>query len=355
MRVVLAMATFVPDGMGGSETYARGVARALSERADIDLSVLIPSSAFGMFDRAQEMALPTVGGATTRERLTTVARAANPWFTGRRYLANADVVHYPFTVPVPLPRRGRPFVQTVHDVQHHDLPELFTNVDKRYRALVYDRPAKHAGAVITVSEFCKMRIVARLGVDPDRIAVAHLGVDTQKFQPYVGPRESFVLYPARVWPHKNHKRLIDAVALLRRTLPGLRLVLTGGGAAQLEALPPWVEHRGLVSEEELQRLYRSAACLAFPSLYEGFGLPVLEAMACGCPVAASDRGSLPEVCGDAAVMFDPEDVHDMARALLTAIEAQENLAFRGLRRAELFAWRDCAEVHAAVYRRLVGE
>ena len=246
-------------------------------------------------------------------------------------------------------------VQTIHDVQHRDLPGLFSAQERAYRAIAYDRAARRADRVITISEFCKERVVDRLGVEPDRVTVAHLGVDTDLFSAHDGPREPFVLYPARVWPHKNHARLVAAVALLRERLPDVRLVLTGGGADALGPVPDWVEHRGRVSESDLRDLYRSAACLGFPSLYEGFGLPPLEAMASGCPVAASTSGSLPEVCGDAAVMFDPLDVPAIAAALHEAVTSRERLVPQGLRRAAAFTWRACADVHAQTYHELAGD
>ena len=107
-----------------------------------------------------------------------------------------------------------------------------------------------------------------------------------------------MLYPARGWPHKNHGRLFEAFALVRRERPELRLVLTGGGHEGLP-LPEGAESRGNISHHKLVSLYRRAACLVFPSLYEGFGAPPLEAMACGTPVVTSDRTSLPELAGDA--------------------------------------------------------
>ena len=145
------------------------------------------------------------------------------------------------------------------------------------------------------------------------------------------------------------------MGLVREALPGTRLVLTGGAAPQLGPLPDWVEHRGLVSVEELRDLYRAASCLAFPSLYEGFGLPPLEAMASGCPVATATSGSLPEVCGNAAVLFDPRDVEAIASAIGEAIASRERLVPLGLARARELTWRACADVHADVYRELAGK
>src|SRR5207245_4062454 len=127
-----------------------------------------------------------------------------------------------------------------------------------------------------------------------------------------------------------------AFAAIRREQPELRLVLTGGGHSG--ASPEGVEVRGLVSERELVDLYRRAAALVFPSLYEGFGQPPLEAMACGCPVACSNAASLPEVVGDAARLFDPESPEDMAAAVEAVLDRPEEWARRGLERAQPSAW-----------------
>jgi len=113
-----------------------------------------------------------------------------------------------------------------------------------------------------------------------------------------------------------------------------------------------VDLKGLVSYDELKALYRSAAVLAFPSLYEGFGLPPLEAMASGCPVAASDAGSIPEVCGEAAVLFKALDVKSIASGIIEAIDRRDELTSRGAHQVQKFTWERCRDVHLAVYRRV---
>jgi glycosyltransferase involved in cell wall biosynthesis len=129
--------------------------------------------------------------------------------------------------------------------------------------------------------------------------------------------------------------------------PELRLVLTGQG--DLGALPPGVEARGRVSRDELVHLYQGAAALVFPSLYEGFGMPVVEAMACGCPVACSNVASLPEVAGDAARLFDPRDVDEIVAAVEDVLADPEPWIASGLERAQAFTWDACARAHDEVY------
>jgi glycosyltransferase involved in cell wall biosynthesis len=356
MRVVMPVLTYVPDAMGGSETYAKALVAGLEATADIDLTVISSSTSAGALGVASEHVVRAVRGEpTTSGRLVAVARSLAADTTARRLLREADVVHYPFTVPVPLNVSGTPWVQTLLDVQHRDLPQMFTIAERIYRAVSYDAPARRATRVVTLSEFCRGRIESVLGVPAERIDVAHLGVDLARFVAAEGARQSFVLYPASAWPHKNHRRLIEAMSLLRTVRPDLRLVLTGGRRDALGVLPPWVAHQGHVSDEELGVLYRSAACLAFPSLYEGFGLPPLEAMASGCPVAASRSASLPEVCGDAAYLFDAEDVAGMAAAIDAAMRSSRERVLLGLERARQFTWSNCVEKHVRTYRRAMGQ
>ena len=249
----------------------------------------------------------------------------------------------------PRPGRTAPaVVQSLHDLQHLELPHLFSPVDRLYRRRWYEAAAHRADHLITISEFAKGTIVDHLGIDPDRITVAHLAVG-QDFEPNLGGREPFLLYPARGWAHKNHRRLIEAVGLLREERPELRLVLTGGALDGIGPVPDWVDVRGLVPREELRDLYRRAAAMVFPSLYEGFGLPPLEAMASGCPVVSSSAGSLPEVCGDAAVYVDATDPAAIAAGVVEALDRAEDLTRLGLAQAARFTWDGCVAAHLTAY------
>jgi glycosyltransferase involved in cell wall biosynthesis len=263
----------------------------------------------------------------------------------RAQLGDVDVVHYPLTVPVP--RVDAPTVLTLHDVQHHDLPSLTPRAERAYRALAYDIAARRADRVIVLSEFQKRRALETLGLREDRVRVVHSGVDHARFHPGDEQRKNFLLYPAKAWPHKNHARLFEAFALVRRERPDLRLVLTGGGFA---AAPDGVEALGSVSDDELALLYRSASAMVFPSLYEGFGLPPLEAMASGCPVACSDAASLPEVVGDAARLFDPTDTAAIADSIRDVLDHPDVWREHGIARAAQFSWEATARATEAVYR-----
>jgi glycosyltransferase involved in cell wall biosynthesis len=238
-------------------------------------------------------------------------------------------------------------VTTILDLQHEFLPENFPRWELAYRRTLYGASARRSRIVIAISEHARETLVERLSLEPDRVRTIHLGVDLERFSPADVPREPFLFYPANAWPHKNHERLFEAVALLRREHRDLRLVLTGDH----DDVPDFVDGRGRVSQDELVGLYRRASALVFPSLYEGFGQPVLEALACGCPVACSDLPPLREVAGDAALYFDPFDPESIAAATLEAIARGGS---SGPRRASAFTWDECARKHDAVYRELTS-
>jgi glycosyltransferase involved in cell wall biosynthesis len=346
--VALPLLTLVPGISGGSETYARELCRALERVGGHDYEALVPTLAPDAGGGLPSVVAAGYASSTrTPGRLRAMGEAWLRPGALRRYLDRADVVHYPLTVPVP--PTGKPSVLTLLDVQHLDLPELFPRGERLFRRLAYDRAARGTDHVVVISEWVRERVVARLGLDPARVHAIHLGVDHERFSPGgASVREPFLLYPARPWPHKNHARLYEAFARVRAERPGLRLVLTGVGH-DAATLPEGAETLGSVSTDELVSLYRRASALVFPSLYEGFGLPPIEAMACGCPVATSNAGSLPEVVGDAAVLFDPRDPESIAAGILEALDRADELRQRGLARAAGFTWDATARAHDAVY------
>jgi glycosyltransferase involved in cell wall biosynthesis len=313
------------------------------------------------------------GGGTATRSLAMAWAAVAPAAVARDVPEGFDLVHYPVTVPIP--RVRAPSLVTLFDVQHLEQPQFFSRLERLYRVAAYDRAARRANAVVSVSEHGRAAAIERLGLDPQRIEMIPMGVDLEHFSPGPGERDDelraaagapgrYLIYPANLWPHKNHERLLEAFARLSDR--EVALVLTGQSYGRAEALmrraaelgvAERVDHLGHVPYEALPALYRGAEAMVFPSLYEGFGAPPLEAMACGCPVASSHAASLREVCGDAALPFDPLDPDAIAAAidlLLSDESLRRRLRAGGLAHAPRWTWARAAERHVALYRRLAG-
>ena len=350
MRVGISLLTLVPGEVGGAETAARGLCAGLAEVGTLDYTAFTPPAAPGAGEGLPEVPVPEYRLARNvpQRALAMALATVRPTRLRRRFVA-LDAVHYPLTIA--LPRLEAQTVVTVHDLQHLDHPELFSRGERLFRARAHEGSARAADALIVPSQFVRRRVIELLGIPPERVHAIPWGVDHERFRPGDEQREPFLLYPARPWSHKNHARLLDAFALLRKERPELRLVLTGGGH-EGRAVPPGVEARGLVSDDELASLYRRTACLVFPSLYEGFGQPPLEAMASGAPVAASNIPAVAEACGDAAALFDPKETDDIVAVVSGVLDAPERFAAAGPERARAFTWTETARRHEAVYRSL---
>lgn len=259
----------------------------------------------------------------------------------------------------PLSWRGS-LVFTVHDLIHLDVPAEQSRFKSMYYLQVVRPAIRRASAIITVSEYSRQRILEWSGAEPDKVRVAYNGVDAaynNQVQPY-RPGYPYVLYVGNRKPHKNVPRLLAAFAQVLTRHPELRLILSGlpdeetRHLALAHGIYTQVVFAGRIPEEQLPSYYRGASALAFPSLYEGFGLPVLEAMACGTPVLTSNTTSLPEVSGGAALLVDPEDTEAIATGLdrlLSDSELQKRLSLLGLERAKHFTWdRTAAVVQAGL-------
>lgn len=288
--------------------------------------------------------------------------------------ANFDLLHSPDFIP---PRRGRwRSVVTVHDLAFLHMPGLLTGASRRYYGQIY-RAVDEANAVIAVSRSTADDLMNLAGADPQKITVVHEAADPE-FAPQ--PRStaqavvrdrlgidasSFVLFVGTIEPRKNLPALIQAFAQLRKDFP-VELVIAGPNGwlssevftqVRDESAVDGVRFVGEVSAELLPTLYSAADVLALPSLYEGFGLPALEAMACGTPVVASHAGALPEVVGDAGVLIRPDDPADIAAGLgwvLGNPEFRNTLRARGLERAAAFSWQRAARETLEVYERVMA-
>jgi len=261
-----------------------------------------------------------------------------------------------FNAPVATPRV--PLVFTVHDLNYVHFAPNTTVLKRAYFAMIVKPACRRAARVLTVSEFSRRQIAEWAGIPEQSVVNVGNGVSAS-FTP-VGERHSpgfpYILFVGSQAPHKNLERLARALARSRARRE-VKLLVTGQPTPETRrwlaepALSSCVEFAGSVSDEMLPRYYRGALALAMPSLFEGFGLPVAEAMACGSPVITSNRTSLPEIAGDAAVLVDPGDTEAIAAALDQVVyesALRQSLVEKGTRRAAAFSWNATAAAIGAV-------
>lgn len=259
---------------------------------------------------------------------------------------------------------GGPMVNTIHDLSPFADGQYIPPARRAYVRTLMRRAARQSSAIITDSEFSRRQIIERLGGEERKVIAIPLGaLPGKNGAARVKPECPFLLFVGNLEHRKNLVRLVKAFRLLRdrRQIPH-RLVLCGRpghgwgniqAAIENEGAQDCIDLPGFVSNEELARMYRSADLFVFPSVYEGFGLPVLEAMACGTPVVCSNATSLPEVGGDAVEYFDPYSVEDMAATIERVLDSparQAEIREKGLKQAAKFTWEECARKHLEVYR-----
>jgi glycosyltransferase involved in cell wall biosynthesis len=283
-------------------------------------------------------------------------------------LRNADLLWSPnYNIPL---RWSKPLLVTVHDMAHLALKEMFGSIAQQsYARLMFHRVQKRANAVVYVSKFTADEFHRYVGHPRGRKFVISCGVEEDWFDVEVpsGQRiRPFILFVGNVKPHKNLMRLLDAFAQILNNIPH-DLVIVGrkegfvtGDTAVLKRIADFngrVKFTGYLSNTELKQLYYTADALVLPSLYEGFGLPPLEAMAAGCPVLVSQLAALPEVCQDAALYCDPLNIEDIAVNLRRIVEDQElrkRLKSKGGVRARQFSWNTSAALYEAAIRQLIA-
>ncbi len=372
LKVGLNLLHLVPGQTGGSEVYARHLVPALLEVGGHEL-VLFASREGAPGIRSEPWAgelevveIPV--RAVSRARRVVAEQTALPRAARR---AGIDLLHNLFTTAPAAP--GVPQVTTILDLIYKRFPEAHSGLRSLGMRMLVPLSARRSARVIAISEATKSDVVAHLGVDASRVDVTYLAPGLSEAVdpvPEAALRERHSLGDAPIVlsvsahrPHKNIERLVDAVAALER--PAV-LVVPGYGTEWEGELAAHVRRRGAedrvrllgwLGDAELEGFYESATCLAFPSLAEGFGLPVLEAMARGLPVACSDATSLPEVAGDAALYFDPLDVPAMTGAierLLADGELRARLAAAGRERAAGFTWPKTAEGTLRSYERALA-
>jgi glycosyltransferase involved in cell wall biosynthesis len=363
----------VGTGLGGNESYATNLIEALAE-----------------IDHGNQYTLYVTKRAA-------VERFRNRWpnFSVRSTLPHTpliripltlsaelrrnpvDVLHVQFTAP---PFAPCPVVVSIHDLSFEHLPQTFKWRSRKQLRITVRRSARQASQVIALSEYVRHDIMRTYQMSPDKISVIPLAApahfspirneeELQRVRQTYGIEGEYILSVGAIQPRKNLSRLIAAYSRLRRAKPEgklPKLVLVGKCAWLYDETLHTIKELGLgdsviltgyVSATDLPGLYSGALCFVYPSYFEGFGLPPLEAMQCGTPVIVGNQTSLPEVVGDAGVLVDPFDVDALAAAIENVISdsnLRAELSVQGLARAKLFNWRETARQTLAVYRRAAG-
>ena len=346
----------------GNETYVRGLLDGLLTLDGVSVAAAVQPGYQPDPRAPAAIAWLTLPTSSSWRRLSGDLAAL-----GRRW--NADVVHATYLAPY---RSRSPVVVSVHDVSFKRYPEYFSWRDRALFATLLPSSLRRAAGILTLSSHARDELHrfypglrAPIHIVPAAPRASFRPLDGTAIAPALvraGVRAPYLLAVGSVQPRKNLVRLVEAFQMLHRTHPGVQLAIVGPGGFRAAWVRETIVKRGLadavrlpgyVSEEDLVGLYNGAIALVYPSVYEGFGLPVVEAMACARPVIAANTSSLPEVAGDAAILVDPFDVpalHAAMQRLVSDDRAAAELGARGLARAAEFSWRRTASTALAAYR-----
>ncbi len=359
----------IGSGKGGNETYYRCLIKALGAvdtRNDYVLYATSPNDVRAICSNLPNLEVRPIRPASPYFRI--------PFGIPFQVRNSLDIYHAQFIIPPFLKCRT---VTTIPDIAYEHLPEMFSDYQRSWSRVLIRRSAMHADHVITVSERSKRDLANTYAISPERITVTYLAAGDEFY-----PRQKdeareivsrkygidgvFVLYLGRLQGRKNLNTLVDAFARLRKAGCSHQLVLAGKmdtfsgqllANAKTSAPPGAIRLTGFISADDLPWLYSAADAFVYPSLHEGFGLPVLEAMACGIPVITSQDSAMEEVAAGAALLVDPLDDVAIANALMRVLQ-DSNLRCRlireGLKRSSHFSYRRTAEQTLNVYEKVGG-
>lgn len=372
MKVAFDLTDLLPGQMGGVETYSIDLINELAKHHDV--AAFTPHEYKKTYkDLSGQVNLHvfrTDLAAKLRRVSYRVAEAVCFQEPMRRY--GPDIIHIPFQVV-----RHRfniaPVVVSIMDIQHEYYPDYFAENELESRRSSYLESINSANHVIAISHFTKQTLVEKLDIDPRKITVVHLSHDANLFDSAkpisktlsLPPRYFF--YPAATWPHKNHIRLLEAFSQYKKQHrdKDVKFVFTGVKKQESDPILNSIHKLGLddqvvwlghIERELLPQVYKYALGLVYPSEFEGFGIPLLEAMAIGCPVAASDCTSIPEVGGNAVKYFKPNQVSEIVSALEalgSSSSERTRLIESGIERAKLFSPKKMAKETYKVYQKVL--
>ena len=357
MKIGIVIDKLYPGKIGGAEQYVRNIISVMGNKEGIELTLFLNETALGLFENENPERIRCVCVPYQIPR----ASCLYEYYIAKYGL---QVLFCPLFY-IPYESCSIPIVTSILDIQYEYYPEYFTSDLLQYRRDETKKALINSAAIITISEFSKKTMLDKLGADGEKIYVTYLNSDSS-FDDKVNAEknkemkkklpEHYFFYPANGWAHKNHKRLIDAYKILKEKHDTkCKLVLTGNAFNDKNGLMSCIRENklesdvitlGYIDQKDMPYVFVNAEMLVFPSLFEGFGIPLVEAMRMGTPIACSDCGSIPEIAGDAAIMFNALDAADMAEKihrLEADIELQEELREKGYQRARIFSWKKSAE------------
>lgn len=281
-------------------------------------------------------------------------------------IERANILFCPSNIaPLFVPKKVK-LIVTIHDLRVKKFPDTFSKSTRIYYNLNYLNTFNRADAIITVSEFSKNEIIKYYPQAKEKIFVIPNGINLQQFRVLNIPRKKQILFIGAIAKHKNIKIILKAFLTIKDKIDHTVVIVGSKDSGMpedeetkeiLKQIPPErVIFTGKLTDEEIVRVYNESEIFVFPSIYEGFGLPILEAMACGCPVIASNQSSIPEVCGDSALLFDPFNPEELAEKILLLTNdsnLRNKLVEKGLERVKVFSWEKAAEKHIEVFKRVM--
>jgi glycosyltransferase involved in cell wall biosynthesis len=377
MRIGIIALNFQPGTIGGVETYFRTLIEQLQSIDNRNEYIVV-------LPEGQKAEIPITNSQFTimelkpgRDIISKIIQknTFTPKIGYRSRLARqiddlqCDLLHFPIQIMLPYDVRT-PSIVSCMDIQHEYLPSFFSSKQLLARQMIYKRSLLRAKHTIVISDFVKDSLHEKYQIDNAKMTTVHLCINEKLFNserreklPLKKMPDKYLFYPAATWPHKNHERLLQAFSLVAKQFSDISLVLSGIAVQKKSHIEKLINELklsrkvhvlGYLEYSEIPLIYQNAYALIFPSLYEGFGLPVIEAMYAGCPVICSNDTSLPEIAGKAAIYFNPLDVDDIARAaiyILNNPDKRADLITEGKKNVLRFSGSKLARETIAVYER----
>lgn len=363
MKIGIVAQDYNPGQTGGTETYFKTLLNGLPAVAKSDqfLAYVQPQYLHTLESHYNKLNILPIPVKSLSQRVYGKINKKYVW--DKYHSDQLDLIHFCFQHAEST--QSKKVIVTFNDIQDSYLPDYFSKEERRIRRTLNTESIKNSTHIIAISQFTKDCLVEKYRVDKNKISVVHIGVDKIFFRKTTQTNnKKYFFYPAVSWPHKNHIRLLKAFKLILKKYPDYQLILSGAKKQSYNDIVRYVQQNkmqndvkmlGFIDYQELPKLYANAFALIFPSLFEGFGIPLVEAMAIGCPVLSANTTSLPEIGGRAALYFNPLSVDEMAASMEMIIRdnsRRQQLILNGHKQAKKFTQDTMIKNTLQVYKKV---